>query len=92
MFHSNDCCEHVYIESIIGDLDDLIGEDLLLADESSGETPADVKWDYEPESYTWTFYRLATRKGFVDIRWLGTSNGYYGEGVDFYETTKKEGE
>ena len=85
LYHYQNCCEQVTIESVVGDLADLVGEPLLVAEESSGETPADYKFEYEPESYTWTFYKFATRKGYVDVRWLGESNGYYGEGVDFAE-------
>ena len=81
--HDQDCCESVYIEDITGDIEDLIGEPLLLVEEVSGETPADFDPDAH-DSYTWTFYKFATRKGYVDVRWLGESNGYYSERVDLF--------
>jgi hypothetical protein len=83
MYHMQDCCESVYIEDIVGDLDDLVGTPLLLVEEVSnyeGESKyEDNKWD---ESETWTYYRFRTIKGSVDIRWYGESNGYYSESVD----------
>jgi len=86
MYHDQDCCESVSIESVVGDIEDLIGSEILVAEESSsGENPEDADVSEYQESFTWTFYKLATRKGYVDIRWYGESNGYYSESVSMYK-------
>ena len=86
MYHSQNCCESVYIEDIIGDLDDLLNSPITMAEESySNENPPES--NYSPESFTWTFYKFATIKGYVTIRWYGTSNGYYSESADFVDIT-----
>ena len=84
LFHDRDCCEFVFIESIVGELADLVGEPLLLVEEStSDKNPEGVSIARQEGTYTWTFYKFATRKGYVDVRWYGESNGYYSESVDF---------
>lgn len=101
LYHSQSCCENVSVESITGDLEDLVGTPILVAEErSNNEDPADIiqarideekkalaenkdYYSYSVDSQTWTFYTLRTIKGSVDIRWYGSSNGWYSESVDF---------
>jgi hypothetical protein len=78
-YHDQDCCEHVEIVDICGELGDLIGSPITQAEEV-GSPPYDA--DSTHDSGTWTFYKFATIHGSVTVRWLGTSNGYYSERVD----------
>jgi len=91
--HSQDCCEHVYIEDICGDLTDLVGLPILEAYESSSDgssgkpeerpfwEPDDPTTSSSSDSSTWTFYCFGNHKTRVTVRWLGESNGYYSESV-----------
>lgn len=74
--HWRDCCESVRVEDVAGDLEALRGDPLLMAEEAVQERD-------DSADQTWTFYKLATVKEYVTIRWLGESNGYYSERVDF---------
>lgn len=88
LYHDQGCCEHVYVESVVGDLEDLIGEPLLLAEcVTSDENPVDPEYD---DSFTWTFYKLATIKGYIDLRWYGSSNGYYSESVELIKLPRNK--
>jgi len=82
LYHENDCCEHVELNDISGDLQDLVGHPITMAEEVSNG-PVDESLEKNEESFTWTFYKLATIKGYVDLRWFGSSNGYYSEDVSF---------
>lgn len=85
MYHQQDCCERVSIEDITGDVRDLIGSPILVAEESTRDDNPSGDSDSYDSLERWTFYKLATINGYVDIRWYGHSNGYYGVGVDFEE-------
>lgn len=77
--HDQDCCESVYVDEIIGDLNDLAGTPILAADLVTNEN-VDHKDEYD-DSCTWSFYNVRTIKGSVTIRFYGASNGYYSETV-----------
>lgn len=73
-----DCNDvQVTIDDINGDINDLVGSPLTMAESVSNEA---FEKTQDAEG-TWTFYRFATIKGYVDIRWFGTFNGYYSETV-----------
>ena len=82
-FHEQDCCEEVYLDDINGDLDDLVGNPILITEERTNRL--DPPKDDNEESYLWTFYLLATIKGSVLMRWYGSSNGYYSESITIRE-------
>jgi len=84
LYHGQDCCETVSLNEIVGDLADLLETPILQVEVVTNEG-GEPKPEY-PDSWTWTFYKRATVKGRVTLRWLGESNGYYSEAVDFAQT------
>jgi len=85
MLHLQDCCESVEIEDINGDIVDIIGSPILVAEERISEGSNGYY-----DSFTWTFYTISTIKGSVEIRWYGTSNGYYSESVNFIQRIEEK--
>lgn len=87
MQHHQDCCESVWLEDVVGEFDDLLGSPLLVSEEVSSAEPPPAEYT-RSDSYTWTYYNMATIKGSVQFRWFGTSNGYYSERAELYRLTK----
>lgn len=85
LYHEQNCCESVEVEDVVGDFADLVGSPILMAEEATNREDPPKSEFGSPESFTWTFYKLATVKGYVTIRWYGESNGYYSEYVSFEE-------
>ena len=86
--HIQDCCEEVELQDLCGDLSDLVGSPITQAEENSSGEHTPVRCEDGGDQFgMWTFYRIATAKGQVVMRWYGESNGYYSESVDFEEVS-----
>lgn len=82
--HFQQCCERVYLDDIVGDLEDLQGMPILLAEETCST---------KDTSPLWTFYKLAGLKGFATLRWCAGNDSMYSESVDhakFKQISRKE--
>ena len=81
MYHQQDCCESVELADVVGEVSDLVnGKPINLAEQVSNNNPP---FSVDVDSYTWTFYNIQAGGCMVTLRWLGTSNGYYSESVNF---------
>lgn len=78
--HHQDCCESVYIADINGDLKLLEGHIVAHA-ELSTKTPNSK--ENSDSLVLWSFYKIAAGNEWVDIRYNGSSNGYYSVSVSF---------
>lgn len=78
-FHEQDCCEQVFIKDICGDLEDLEGSPVLMAE------CIDVQQEWQDgDRVTSSWYKFATVKGYVTVCWKGESNGWYCERVNMW--------
>jgi hypothetical protein len=81
-YHEQDCCEHVAISKVKGDLTHLHNQPITATSENV--TGGETCWG----SQTVTVYTFTTAAGTVTVTWLGESNGYYSESVSFDEVVK----
>lgn len=79
LYHSQDCCESVTLEDVVGYPEYLVGSYLISVEACYSEGDQLNSYD---ESYTWTYYKIETSKGGLSLRFYGESNGYYSEEVD----------
>lgn len=89
MYHDQECCEEVNLEEVIGELEDLIGVPILIAERRESNTDPKIL-PYAWNTQKWTFYELATINGRATLKWYGTSNGNHSESVEFYQVISPE--
>lgn len=72
MYHEQECCEHVWVEEIHGDLQALVGYPLTTAEvytRDGGESE-------DGDDRMFTFYRIGNERHLATIRWCGESHHY----------------
>lgn len=72
MYHEQECCEHVRVEEIHGDLQALVGYPLTTAEvftRDGGESE-------DGDDRMFTFYRIGNERHLATIRWCGESHHY----------------
>lgn len=76
-----DCCSETWFADITG-VSALLGQEVLTAEEV--ELPADIAQDARCRQEEDSFYgvKLTTAKGYIDIVYRNSSNGYYGGSIE----------
>ncbi|MGL5049135.1 MAG: DUF7448 domain-containing protein [Fusobacteriaceae bacterium] len=79
--HKQECCEAVWLEDGIEELERMIGQKVLNAysDYHDDLTQEELGSNM---SASWTFYNIATKNTDACLRFVGTSNGNYSETVE----------
>lgn len=92
LYHEQDCCEGVDLVNVEGNFQHLLGKVVTEVIEEIDPDDDPIFGAQEPpcESRTNTRVTFKTDEDTVITRWVGESNGYYSEGVDFIEITKKK--
>ena len=75
-YHRDDCCESVWLEK--PDNLPAVGETITAIIEK-GSKSEDTHSDRVED---WYFYTIKTNKGFYDLTFRGSSNGYYSTAVE----------
>lgn len=74
-YHEQDCCESVTINGlVVGDIQKLVGG--VIQEITKEESTTDTTLTFKIDEHT------------VISNWIGESNGYYSESVDFQEIDK----
>lgn len=82
IYHSQDCCESVHIEDTHGSWHDLLGKVII---DATHEEDRENDPPKNEESWTRTTLTFKVNDATVINKWIGTSNGYYSESVNFEE-------
>ena len=82
LYHEQDCCENVRLVDVIGDVDNILNEEITFAEEDSGAKDPEWHTSYDYDCHhTWTKFVLGTKNANVEFWFLGESNGYYSESI-----------